>query len=276
MPELPEVETVCRSLENSLRGLTVTCFSINNPHLRLRYPIPPDLPAQLRGACFTQITRRAKYILLHFSTKKGVLIVHLGMSGKLLLLSKDVPPFKHEHVTIFLSNDQTLRFIDPRRFGALLWGREDGNSHPVLSNLGAEPLSSGFSARYLYAACQSHRNVAIKQLIMDSKVVVGVGNIYASEALFVGGILPQRKASSLCLKECARLVAAIKHVLRASIKHGGTTIRDFVSGDGKAGNFVRCLKVYGRAGAPCLQCGEKLIALRLGQRSTVYCQKCQN
>lgn len=312
MPELPEVETVRRSIAAFIVNAPIIAVSVS--HHKLRYPIPTNLHELLCGKCCIKVERRAKYLLLHLSQdpseaktiketrdtqnthskcdeqnaqdsgahdekNSGTLIIHLGMSGRLLLLPQSAPTIKHEHVTITFADGNTLRFVDPRRFGALLWIAGNATAeqqHPALQNLGVEPLSSAFTAHHLYKLCQQpRRHISIKQLIMDNKTVVGVGNIYASEVLFLSGIKPQRKAATLSLQDCTRLVAAIKKILQHAIELGGTTIRDFVSGDGADGKFVQQLKVYGRAGMPCCKCKTALKTMRLGQRSTVYCPRCQ-
>lgn len=300
MPELPEVETVRRSLASSILNIPIVDVVVHHP--RLRYPIPENLRALLCETYFTKVTRRGKYLLLHTARtigkitenvigdcvlrNNGAVLIHLGMSGKLLLQPQTTPLIKHEHVTLTFANGHSLRFIDPRRFGALLWTSLSApeKHHPILLSLGTEPLSAAFTAHYLYRLCQHHQRhrhhrqrarTTIKQLIMNGSNVVGVGNIYASEALFLSGIAPQRHAVTLSESECEYLVKAIKLVLRQAIKHGGTTIRDFVSGNGARGNFVYHLQVYGRAGEACYKCGTVLKMLRLGQRSTVYCSKCQ-
>jgi len=277
MPELPEVETVRSELVESVVGLIIFAVTINHPHLRLRYPIPYELETALPNTSFFKVTRRGKYLLLH--TTNGTLLVHLGMSGKFLLLPSSAPKLKHEHLTIVFAKDLTLRFVDPRRFGAILWVAHSDNDanllqHPALRNLGVEPLSNSFNARYLHNACQYHKST-IKQLLMNNNVVVGIGNIYACETLFLSGIKPSRRPFTLSLKECQNLVEVIKRTLRRAIKYGGTTIRDFVSTDGSTGNFAQQLQAYNRARQPCLKCGTPLKSLRLQQRSTVYCKKCQ-
>lgn len=275
MPELPEVETICRGIAKAVLHLPIIDVVLHHPHLHLRYPIPRAIKA-LRGSSFHTITRRGKYLLLSTANHVGTLILHLGMSGRLLLLPQATPPFKHEHLTLTFHNGLTLRFIDPRRFGAILWtDAADPLQHSALENLGIEPLDKNFNAHYLYKICHGRCRTTIKQLIMNGKVVVGIGNIYAGEALFLSHIHPQRVAATLTLQERAALIRAIKQVLRLAIKCGGTTIRDFVASDGATGSFVQQLLVYGRAGQPCRCCGGLLQAIRLGQRSTVYCPRCQ-
>jgi formamidopyrimidine-DNA glycosylase len=272
MPELPEVETICRSLGILILHKKISDISINRPNLR--YPIPSQIKLLLCNKTFTKIFRRGKYILLE--TIVGTLIVHLGMSGKLLTLPQSEPSRKHEHVVFNFVDGLSLRFIDPRRFGAILWVdiSDDVLAHPLLRKLGVEPLSKNFTANYLYKKMQG-RNVPIKQLLMDAQIVVGVGNIYANEALFLSGINPQNCAKALSLASCQKLVMAIKQILRKAIKCGGTTIRDFVSSNGDLGYFVQQLQVYGRANQLCVKCGNRLNTLRLGQRSTFYCPHCQ-
>lgn len=269
MPELPEVETTRRGIEPHLLNQQVVRVVVRNA--RLRWPIPDDLDVRLSGQRFTKIERRAKYLLLH--AEVGTLICHLGMSGSLRLVPHNESIAKHDHVDIELASGQMLRYTDPRRFGAMLWTTELA-AHPLLLKLGPEPLSADFEAEYLHARLQG-RKQAIKPFIMDNAVVVGVGNIYASEALFAAGIDPRKAAGTLSTKHCVLLVDEIKRILAAAIEQGGTTLKDFVGGDGKPGYFQQKLFVYGRAGQPCLKCGAELKEVKLGQRSSVYCTKCQ-
>jgi formamidopyrimidine-DNA glycosylase len=270
MPELPEVETTRQGILPHLLKQTVTRVIVRQPSLR--WPIPKQLSKMLKGKMLQDIQRRGKYLLLYFS--QGCLILHLGMSGKLRVLSKAIAPGKHDHCDIIFANDIVLRFNDPRRFGAVLWTENDPLQHPLLLNLGVEPLLEDFTPAYLYRMTRG-KKVAIKQLIMDAKIIVGVGNIYANEALFLSRILPERQASSLTQKEAGVLVANIKKVLRQAIKVGGTTLKDFLSVDGKPGYFAQQLKVYGREGLPCYICQHRIAQTRQGQRSTYFCIKCQ-
>ena len=275
MPELPEVETTRRGLAPHLEGATVTGVVIRNP--RLRWPIPENLPELLSGQSVTSLKRRAKYLLLDCGT--GTLILHLGMSGSLRILPFDTPAEKHDHFDLVLDNGKLMRLRDPRRFGAVLWHEGDVNAHPLLARLGPEPLTDSygehaFDARYLYQATRG-RSVSIKQFIMDSHVVVGVGNIYASEALFSAGIKPQLKAGKLSLARCVKLVEAIRATLSAAIEAGGSTLRDFVNASGNPGYFQQQHWVYGRAGEPCRSCGTPIMQIKQGQRSSFYCENCQ-
>lgn len=270
MPELPEVETTRSGIEPHLLGRTVTALTVRNP--RLRWPIPEDLAIQIEGQRFTAIRRRAKYLLMDIGG--GSLISHLGMSGSLRLVPAGSPPGKHDHVDIALDSGMLLRYHDPRRFGALLWCRA-GDVHPLLASLGPEPLSAEFDGERLYQ-CSRGRQMAVKPFIMDNAVVVGVGNIYASEALFAAGIDPRREAGRISRARYQRLAEEIRRVLAYAIQRGGTTLRDFVGGDGQPGYFQQELFVYGRAGEPCKVCGRTLSECRLGQRSSVFCRACQH
>ena len=270
MPELPEVETTRRGIAPWVEGHKVR-RTVVRQHA-LRWPIPADLQARLKGRTFRTVRRRGKYLLL--DTGKGTLLVHLGMSGSLRLVVKGDEIRKHDHVDIELDSGKILRFHDPRRFGCMLWVEGDPALHPLLAALGPEPLSDDFSGDYLFNASRK-RTVPLKNFIMDSHVVVGVGNIYANEALFLSGILPTRKAGTLTRKQSGRLVEAIKQVLNQAIASGGTTLRDFIGGDGQPGYFRQSLHVYGRGGESCGKCGATLLEIRQGQRSTVYCPKCQ-
>jgi len=268
MPELPEVETSRRGIEPHLVGATILHAVVRNP--RLRWPVSGEIHA-LSDLPVLSVQRRAKYLLLELPT--GWIIIHLGMSGSLRMLPHEMPPAKHDHVDLVMSNGKVLRYTDPRRFGAWLWC-SDLTLSPVLAHLGPEPLSDDFSGAYLFAKSRGRRT-AIKPWLMDNKLVVGVGNIYASESLFVAGILPDRPAMALGEEEAERLVATIKAVLLRSIEQGGTTLRDFLQSDGKPGYFAQELQVYGRAGEPCRQCGTLIEASKHAQRSTFFCPCCQ-
>lgn len=270
MPELPEVETTRRGIEPHLIGRTVTAIKIRQR--QLRWPIPRTLDKQLPGQVIRAIARRAKYILLQ--TDAGTAILHLGMSGSLRILPSTTPAGKHDHVDIQLDDGNCLRLTDPRRFGALLWTRKNPAEHELIAHLGPEPLSTAFNADYLFSKSRG-RKVTIKQFIMDGKVVVGVGNIYANEALFLAGIHPHRPAGRISRPRYEGLVDAIKTVLAASIEMGGTTLRDFVGGDGKPGYFKQTLRVYDRTGKTCRNCDALIRETRTGQRSTFYCTHCQ-
>lgn len=269
MPELPEVETTRRALAPALEHATFEKVVIRQP--RLRWPIPQHLSRDLCGLTIESIERRAKYLLLH--TKLGTLLIHLGMSGHLRLYNQLPPPGKHDHVDMVLDRI-CVRYTDPRRFGAILWIVGDVSQHPLLANLGPEPLERQFTAKYLWQIAQK-RHVALKTFIMNNAVVVGVGNIYATEALFRAELHPNRPANRLTLAEAERLVQSIKYILRQAIRAGGTTLKDFYSGSGKPGYFRHALQVYGRAGEPCVNCQTPLQKMTLGQRGTVYCPTCQ-
>ncbi len=269
MPELPEVETTRRGIEPHLVGRSVTSLDVRQP--KLRWPVPDHLSQLLPGRAVQSVERRGKYLLIRFDC--GELLVHLGMSGSLRVVDKTKSPGKHDHVDLTLNDGKCLRLTDPRRFGAVLWQAE-GELHELLAHLGPEPLSDQFDADYLIERAKG-RKTAIKTFIMDSKVVVGVGNIYANEALFAAGIHPKRAAGQISRARMERLVDEIKRVLAAAIMQGGTTLKDFVGSDGKPGYFKQELNVYGRRGEPCVTCERPLKEIRLGQRSTVYCSHCQ-
>jgi len=269
MPELPEVETTRRGIAPYCEGQLLTKVLIRQP--RLRWPVPQQLPTLLQGQSVRSVDRRAKYLLLHFDN--GTLLVHLGMSGSLRLVTAAQPVGKHDHIDLVFDNGRVLRFNDPRRFGSFLW-QSKGQTHTLLDHLGPEPLSQEFDGRLLYRRSRGRRG-AVKHFIMDAQIVAGVGNIYANEALFAAGIRPDRAAGRISQARYARLATEIKIVLEQAILQGGTTLRDFVGSDGKPGYFSQQLNVYGRAGKPCVQCGRPLIEKRLNQRSTVFCLACQ-
>lgn len=270
MPELPEVETTRRGIEPYLLNQTIAKLEIFDR--RLRWPIPADVEA-LQGETVVGIKRRGKYILIHVAS--GTAIVHLGMSGSLRVCTDGEARRKHDHFQISTNAGCVIRYHDPRRFGCLLWQSRDSEEHTLLSKLGPEPLSDDFHTEHLFKATRK-RQVAIKNLIMNSQVVVGVGNIYASESLFLSGIRPGRAAKRVTRKECEKLVQTIKQVLDNSIKQGGTTLRDFVNSDGNPGYFAQSLNVYGREGEPCPLCAKAIRQRVLGQRSTFYCSECQS
>ncbi|HEX5636444.1 MAG TPA: bifunctional DNA-formamidopyrimidine glycosylase/DNA-(apurinic or apyrimidinic site) lyase [Gammaproteobacteria bacterium] len=270
MPELPEVETTCRGIAPHIIGNRVSDIIIRQK--QLRWPISPGLKQGLINQAIQNVSRRGKYILLHANT--GTAIIHLGMSGSLRITDRDSLVRKHDHVDIIFSNEKILRLHDPRRFGALLWTTDDPFEHELLQELGPEPLTDDFSATALHQLSR-RRKTSIKTFIMNSHVVVGVGNIYASEALFLAGIHPSRRADKISLPRYELLVAAIKKVLAASIKQGGTTLRDFVNEKGQPGYFQQTLNVYGRTGEACRQCGKLISQTRTLQRSTFYCSHCQ-
>lgn len=273
MPELPEVETTRLGLI-PLVNQTVANVVIRNGSLR--WPIPASLPELLNGQTLRALTRRAKYILAHFD--HGVVLLHLGMSGRICLLAQDEPPQKHDHFDISFTSGQILRLRDPRRFGAVLWAGNNPQEHMLLKVLGPEPLSEAFTGQYLHQHMRT-RSAAIKTTIMDSHLVVGVGNIYASESLFRARIHPEKSAKELTVAECERLVTEIKNTLTDALAAGGSSLRDFFGADGNPGYFQQQYFVYGRAndkgGEPCRVCGAPIKMIRQGQRSTFYCAHCQ-
>lgn len=271
MPELPEVETTRRGIEPHIIGKSVKTVVVRQPVLR--WPVPMDLSAILSGQKLKSLSRRGKYLLLAFAN--GHVLIHLGMSGSLRIVTANSALKKHDHIDIVFSSTVILRFHDPRRFGAILWTQEPLEQHALLSHLGPEPLSDEFTEEYLFHRSRK-RKKDIKTFIMDASIVVGVGNIYANEALFAAGIRPTKAAFRVTRQQCGRLVKEIKYVLERSIKQGGTTLRDFVGGDGQPGYFVQQLNVYGRESKPCKQCGAKLKSIRQAQRATVYCSRCQS
>lgn len=270
MPELPEVETTCKGIAPHITGQTVRKVIIRQP--RLRWPIPARLKNILPGNTISTVSRRGKYLL--FSTAAGTMMIHLGMSGSLRLLNASQPAEKHDHVDIVFANGQALRLRDPRRFGAVLWTAKSPFKHTLIASLGPEPLTHEFNTDTLFR-CSRKRKRSIKEFIMDSKVVVGVGNIYASEALFLAAIRPTTAAGRISKARYQRLVDAIKQVLANAIRSGGTTLRDFSNGEGKPGYFQQKLNVYGRAGKPCRQCQATIKKIQQGQRSSFYCPQCQ-
>jgi formamidopyrimidine-DNA glycosylase len=273
MPELPEVETTRLGLLPVL-GLTVDSVTVRNP--ALRWPIPSHISSTLKGLQLTALNRRAKYILATFSNKttSGTLILHLGMSGRLCLLEQFSAPEKHDHFDLTFADGRLIRLRDPRRFGAVLWSDGDVNQHALLASLGPEPLDDTFNGAYLFKQMRT-RTAAIKTTIMDAHLVVGVGNIYASESLFRAGISPKKAANKLTIKQCERLVSEIKSTLQDALKAGGSSLRDFFGVDGNPGYFQQSYFVYGRTGQPCRLCGNPILTIRQGQRSTFYCSSCQ-
>ncbi|CAI8792936.1 bifunctional DNA-formamidopyrimidine glycosylase/DNA-(apurinic or apyrimidinic site) lyase [Methylococcus capsulatus] len=270
MPELPEVETTRRGIAPHIAGWRIVDVRVREA--RLRWPVPADLGETLTGRRLTDVRRRGKYLLLDFD--EGTLIAHLGMSGSLRICKPGFPPRKHDHVDLVFEGDICLRYHDPRRFGCLLWTAEPPERHPLLAALGPEPLDKAFDGAHLHRLAAG-RNTAVKSFIMDSRVVAGVGNIYANEALFRAGIHPARPAGKISLARYRNLGEHIAEVLAASIEQGGTTLRDFVNESGAPGYFKQVLRVYDRAGQPCRVCGEPIRCMRLGQRATYYCPRCQ-
>ena len=285
MPELPEVETTRRGLL-PLVGNTVKSVTIRYP--TLRWPIPQQLIDILPNRKLFTLTRRAKYILCEFAAETetpsdkiisnqnsgGVLLLHLGMSGRICLLDANYPPEKHDHFDIEFNDGQVLRLRDPRRFGAVLWIDNKNNDHVLLNSLGPEPLENDFNAKYLHKTLAT-KSLAIKNAIMDGHVVVGVGNIYASESLFRACIHPETSAKKLSLTKCERLVKEIKSTLNDALDAGGSSLRDFFGTDGNPGYFQQSYFVYARTGEPCKVCSNPIKCIRIGQRSTFYCEKCQ-
>jgi formamidopyrimidine-DNA glycosylase len=270
MPELPEVETTRRGIRRALRGRRIAEFVLRNH--RLRWPVDRKLVQVLPGQHVRDVRRRAKYLLIDLD--RGTLIAHLGMSGSMRVLPCETPWLKHDHYEIRLDGGRCLRFNDPRRFGSLHWVTGDPLEHPLLAGLGPEPLGRDFDGAYL-AGHAKGRKVAVKQFLMDQRVVVGVGNIYASEALFRAGIHPRRAAGKVSAERYARLAAAVRDVLGDAIRQGGTTLRDYVNADGTPGYFRQRLYVYERDGQPCRRCGTSIRKLTQGQRSTYFCPSCQ-
>lgn len=271
MPELPEVETSRRGIEPYLHNRTITGITIREH--KLRWPIPKDLPALAKGQKIREVCRRAKYIYLKLDN--GSIIIHLGMSGSLRICTAKTPPEKHDHIDITVSGNRILRLRDPRKFGCVLWTDGDINEHKLIRSLGPEPLDDVFTAEHLHSKAKK-RSCSVKSFIMNSHIVVGVGNIYASESLFKAGINPKRKTGSVSLARFEKLVAAIKSTLHESIQQGGTTLKDFTAEDGKPGYFAQKLLVYGRAGEACSVCGQAVRQITQQARSTFYCSKCQH
>ena len=271
MPELPEVETTRRGIAAPMLGNTVSEIRVHNS--QLRWPVPVgDLQKALPGRIINSVSRRGKYLLIDCGT--GHLIIHLGMSGSLRILDQGTPLAKHDHVEILFTDGKVLRMHDPRRFGAVLWTADAPAMHALLVALGPEPLNDDFNGEYLFSKTRKRR-CTIKSLVMDSHVVVGVGNIYASESLFRAGIRPGKSAARLTRRSCTDLASAIKQVLADAIEVGGTTLRDFTRADGQAGYFSLSLSVYGRAGESCKVCGETIKHRQIAQRSSFYCPQCQ-
>ena len=269
MPELPEVEVTRQGVAPYLIDHKVTDLIVRNASLR--WPVP-DIAANIVGQTIRSVRRRAKYLLI--DTDAGTTIVHLGMSGSLRIVPASTPAAKHDHIDLVLENGRALRLNDPRRFGAWLWCELPEEVHPLLQKLGPEPLSDAFDVDYLNEALKGKQK-AIKLALMDNHIVVGVGNIYANEALFAAGIHPEAKAGNISKKRLSLLVDEVKRVLAHAIKQGGTTLKDFTNADGKPGYFAQKLHVYGRGGQTCTECGGMLKEIKLGQRATVFCPVCQ-
>lgn len=269
MPELPEVETSRRGISPWIVDRVVEEVIVRER--RLRWPVPAGIERKLHGQAVRTLGRRAKYLL--FCTDAGTALLHLGMSGSLRIIDPDEPPGKHDHLDIRMRNGKALRFRDPRRFGSFLWSDAD-ELHPLLAQLGPEPLGDEFDGDYLWRRARGRR-VSIKQFLMNASIVVGVGNIYASEALFEAGIHPARQAQRVSRTRMQKLAGAVKIVLERAVAAGGTTLRDFHGGDGEPGYFRQQLTVYDRDGLPCRRCGRAVRAVVQGQRSTFYCVACQ-
>jgi formamidopyrimidine-DNA glycosylase len=269
MPELPEVETARRGIEPFLVGQRIDGVVVRER--RLRWPVSRDVDTRLPGATVTSVGRRAKYLLIE--TTAGTAIVHLGMSGSVFVVDRGTPAGIHEHFDLELASGKALRYRDPRKFGSLHFCGDPGQ-HRLLRDLGPEPFDEAFGGGYLWSRSRGRR-VAVKPFIMNAGIVVGVGNIYASEALYRAGIHPRRAAGRIARRRYDNLAEAIRSVLEEAIAAGGTTLRDFYGGDGEPGYFLQELSVYGREDEPCLHCGEPLAAIVLGQRATYYCKRCQ-
>jgi formamidopyrimidine-DNA glycosylase len=270
MPELPEVETTRRGIEPHIINQTIKNVAVRQRSLR--WPIPKQLELKARNQKIESVERRGKYLLLRLNT--GTIILHLGMSGSLRICTANTAAEKHDHVDFVFGNNKILRLRDPRRFGAVLWTTNTPEKHKLLAPLGPEPLEDSFNDEYLFAQSRK-RSASIKSLIMNSHIVVGVGNIYACESLYIAGINPKRKAGTLSLARCEKLVSAIKQVLAKSITQGGTTLRDFIRENGEPGYFAQKLRVYGRTGEACAKCARPIKQITQQQRSTFYCTKCQ-
>jgi formamidopyrimidine-DNA glycosylase len=271
MPELPEVETTLRGIAPCLEGRAVAAIIVRNPSLR--WPVPAAV-GQARGQVVSGCRRRAKYLLIEIAEAGGGLLLHLGMSGSLRVCDADDAPRKHDHFDIVMDSGRCIRFNDPRRFGALLWWDGRAEEHVLLRDLGPEPLSNDFSGEHLWRLSRGRKG-AVKNFIMDGHTVVGVGNIYASEALFMAGIRPSRPAGRVSAARYEALAAAIRDVLAHAIRRGGTTLRDFVNTEGNPGYFAQELLVYEREGNACFQCGAPIRRKVIGQRSSYYCPRCQ-
>jgi formamidopyrimidine-DNA glycosylase len=270
MPELPEVETTRRGLLPHVLGRRFRGAVVRNASLR--WPVPGDLSRRLKGEEVLAIRRRGKYLL--FDCRKGHLLVHLGMSGRLSVIERGLPPRIHDHVDLQLEGEKSLRLTDPRRFGAMLWLEGPAEDHALLRGLGIEPLESGFTGAALHRLARERR-VSVKQFLMNGRIVTGVGNIYASEALFQAGVHPARTAGHVSAARWDRIASAVRATLERALAAGGSTLRDFASAEGRPGHFQYQFSVYGREGEPCFRCGTHIRALRQGQRSTFYCPRCQ-
>ncbi|HEX9685102.1 MAG TPA: bifunctional DNA-formamidopyrimidine glycosylase/DNA-(apurinic or apyrimidinic site) lyase [Burkholderiales bacterium] len=270
MPELPEVETTRRGLEPLLVGQRIRTVVVRDR--RLRQPVPRRLPQLIAGATIRALARRGKYLLVDCGS--GTLLLHLGMSGRLWVVRDGAAPTPHDHFDLVLENGTVVRLRDPRRFGLVLWQAGDPLAHPLLAEIGPEPLSGAFDGAVLHAAARN-RSAAIKHVLMDGHVVAGLGNIYANEALFRAGISPRIAARRLSRERCNALAASIRETLELAIEAGGSSLRDYVASNGMAGNYQSQFLVYDSAGSPCRRCGAKIRGMRQGQRSTFFCPSCQ-
>lgn len=271
MPELPEVETTLRGIKNHIEKKRVK--EVNIYQEKLRWPVDKRLPSKLSDKKLLNLQRRGKYLVLEF--ENGALFIHLGMSGSLRILKLKSQLEKHDHFEIIFSNDKVLRLRDPRRFGAVLWTEDNWQNHKLIKSLGPEPLTDEFNTEYLYTKSRN-KSLAIKSFIMDSHIVVGVGNIYASEALFRAGIHPTRASKRISKARFEALVSAIKIVLKKAISEGGTTLKDFTNAEGKPGYFTQQLNVYGKVNLPCPTCSTAIKHKVIAQRATYYCPHCQH
>ncbi|MCK5888356.1 MAG: bifunctional DNA-formamidopyrimidine glycosylase/DNA-(apurinic or apyrimidinic site) lyase [Methylococcales bacterium] len=271
MPELPEVETTCRGIRPHIVGKTVKTVIVRQN--QLRWKVPDDLSEVLQGLTITRVFRRAKYCLLE-TNQTSTIILHLGMSGSLRITDQQQAVGKHDHVEFVFTDGTLLRFNDTRRFGAVLYTDQPIAEHKLIKSLGPEPLLDTFTGEHLYQLSRGKKS-AVKGFIMDGHHVVGVGNIYASESLFMAGIHPTRQAGRISLKRYQKLVACIKRVLQQAIEQGGTTLRDFVNEEGKPGYFQQSLSVYGRTGEACFHCDSFIEQVKIAQRASYYCRKCQ-
>ena len=270
MPELPEVESIRRGLEREVVGRTIASVIVRDR--RLRWPVPVELPRKLAGREVRGIRRRAKYLLI--GAGNGTVLVHLGMSGSLRLLDAGAAPQAHDHIDLVLDDGRCVRYRDPRRFGCWLWIDSEPSRHRLLAHLGPEPLGPAFDGAWLHERLRG-RTAPIKNLLMDSGVVAGVGNIYANEALFIAGIDPRRAGGRIARERIDRLVGALRQVLSMALEAGGTTLRDHARTDGEAGGFASRLEMYGRGGEPCPRCAAPIARAVIGQRSAWFCRKCQ-
>lgn len=268
MPELPEVETTLKGIEPYLVEHEIESVTVRNGSLR--WPVSEQVH-KLQDQKVQKVTRRGKYIIIHFEI--GAILIHLGMSGNLRVVESNTAVQKHDHVDLTINSGKTIRFNDPRRFGCVLWA-DEWSAHKLIQGLGVEPLTDHLTGKYLHLKAKG-KKTSIKQFIMNGKLVVGVGNIYANEALFLAGIHPAKIVSKVSLKRMNALVEHIKQVLNKAIAQGGTTLKDFVGSDGKPGYFKQQLNVYGRAGEPCNVCEEILQEIRQNNRSSVFCSQCQ-